>query len=60
MLEQGAPVIVLDVRPEDQRTEWRIPGSVHFDAYEALKAKDPNAMEGIEGVDLRGVPSSRV
>jgi glyoxylase-like metal-dependent hydrolase (beta-lactamase superfamily II)/rhodanese-related sulfurtransferase len=54
MLEQGAPVIVLDVRPEDQRTEWRIPGSVHFDAYEALKAKDPNAMEGIEGVDLRG------
>jgi glyoxylase-like metal-dependent hydrolase (beta-lactamase superfamily II)/rhodanese-related sulfurtransferase len=51
MLEQGAPVIVLDVRPEDQRTEWRIPGSVHFDAYEALKAKDPNAMEG---VDLRG------
>src|SRR5215218_8855677 len=52
MLEQGAPVTVLDVRPEDQRTEWRIPGSVHFDAYEALKAKDPNAMEGIEGVDL--------
>src|SRR5215218_1371412 len=51
MLEQGAPVTVLDVRPEDQRTEWRIPGSVHFDAYEALKAKDPNAMEG---VDLRG------
>jgi glyoxylase-like metal-dependent hydrolase (beta-lactamase superfamily II)/rhodanese-related sulfurtransferase len=54
MLVQGAPVIVLDVRPEDQRTEWRIPGSVHFDAYEALKAKDPNAMEGIEGVDLQG------
>jgi glyoxylase-like metal-dependent hydrolase (beta-lactamase superfamily II)/rhodanese-related sulfurtransferase len=54
MLEQGAPVIVLDVRPEEQRTEWRIPGSIHFDAYEALKAKDPNAMEGVERVDLRG------
>jgi glyoxylase-like metal-dependent hydrolase (beta-lactamase superfamily II)/rhodanese-related sulfurtransferase len=54
MLEQGDPVTVLDVRPEDQRTEWRIPGSVHFDAYEALKAKDPNAMESIEGADLPG------
>jgi glyoxylase-like metal-dependent hydrolase (beta-lactamase superfamily II)/rhodanese-related sulfurtransferase len=51
MLERGEPVTVLDVRPEDQRAEWRIPGSAHFDAYEALKAKDPSAMEG---VDLRG------
>ena len=46
MLERGVPVTVLDVRTEDQRTEWRIPGSVHFDAYGALKAKDPNAMTG--------------
>jgi glyoxylase-like metal-dependent hydrolase (beta-lactamase superfamily II) len=48
MLEQGDTVTVLDVRPEDQRTEWRIPGSLHFDAYEALKAKDPSAMEEAE------------
>jgi len=48
MLERGAPVTVLDVRPEDQRAEWRIPGSVHFDAYDAIKARDPNAMEGAE------------
>ena len=48
MLERGAPVIVLDVRPEDQRSEWWIPGSVHIDAYGALKAKDPNAMDGAE------------
>jgi glyoxylase-like metal-dependent hydrolase (beta-lactamase superfamily II) len=55
MLERGEPVTVLDVRPEDQRAEWRIPGSVHFDAYGALKAKDPNAMEGV--VDLpEGLP----
>jgi glyoxylase-like metal-dependent hydrolase (beta-lactamase superfamily II) len=46
MLERGEPITVLDVRPEDQRAEWQIPGSVHFDAYEALKAKDPSAMEG--------------
>lgn len=45
MLERGEPVTVLDVRPEDQRVEWQIPGSIHFDVYEALKAKDPSAME---------------
>lgn len=48
MLERGEQVTVLDVRPEDQRAEWQIPGSVHFDAYEALKAKDPGAMEGVD------------
>jgi len=48
MLERGEPVTVLDVRPENQRAEWAIPGSVHFDAYGALKSKDPNAMEGAE------------
>jgi glyoxylase-like metal-dependent hydrolase (beta-lactamase superfamily II) len=48
LLERGDPVTVLDVRPKDQRAEWAIPGSVHFDAYGALKAKDPNAMEGAD------------
>src|SRR5829696_8525387 len=47
MLERGEPVTVLDVRPEDQRVEWRVPGSVHCDAYEALRVKDPSAMEGV-------------
>ena len=46
MLERDEPVTVLDVRPEDQSTEWWIPGRVRFDAYGALKAKDPDAMEG--------------
>ena len=44
MLERGEPVTVLDVRPEDQSSEWWIPGRVHFDAYGALKANDPDAM----------------
>jgi glyoxylase-like metal-dependent hydrolase (beta-lactamase superfamily II) len=48
MLERGEPVTVLDVRPEDQSTEWWIPGRVHFDAYGALKAKDPDAMKRAE------------
>ncbi len=50
-LEHGEPVTVLDVRPEDERTEWQIPGSVHANIYEALKANDPDA--------LRGVPLSK-
>ena len=46
-LDQGRPVTVLDVRPSDQHAEWAIPGSVHVDAYEALKANDPDALHGV-------------
>ena len=45
MLERGEPVTVLDVRKAEDRAEWQIPGSVHCDAYDALNAKDPRAME---------------
>ena len=48
MLERGEPVTVLDVRKAEDRAEWQIPGSVHVDAYDALKAKDPKAMEEAE------------
>jgi rhodanese-related sulfurtransferase len=48
ILERGDPVTVLDVRLKSQRTDWRIPGSGHFDTYGALKAEDPNAMEGAD------------
>ena len=48
MLERGEPATVLDVRPEDQSTDWWIPGSVHFYAYRALKANDPDAMKAVE------------
>ena len=48
MLERGEPVTVLDVRTGEERAEWWIPGSVHFDAYEALKAEDEHAMEGVD------------
>lgn len=46
-LEQGRPVVVLDVRPASERAEWAIPGSIHVDAYNALKANDPNALAGM-------------
>src|SRR2546422_679111 len=44
LLERGAAVTVLDVRPAAERAEWAIPGSVHVDAYEALRRPDPNAL----------------
>jgi glyoxylase-like metal-dependent hydrolase (beta-lactamase superfamily II) len=44
MLEDHAPVTVLDVRKAEDYAEWAIPGSLHIDAYEALKAGDPNAL----------------
>jgi len=44
LLDRGAAVTVLDVRPAAERAEWAIPGSVHADAYEALRRGDPNAL----------------
>jgi glyoxylase-like metal-dependent hydrolase (beta-lactamase superfamily II) len=48
MLEQDEPVTVLDIRLENQSSEWWIPGRVHFDAYGALKANNSDAMKGVE------------
>src|SRR5438132_7269390 len=45
LLEQGAPVTVLDVRPAAERAEWSIPGSVHVDAYDGLRRGDPTVLE---------------
>ncbi len=46
-LEEGRPVTVLDIRPMHERVEWSIPGSMHVDAYDALKANDPKALAGV-------------
>jgi rhodanese-related sulfurtransferase len=48
MLERGEPVTVVDIRKGENYDEWSIPGSVHFDAYDALNAGDGRAMEGLE------------
>src|SRR5690242_422247 len=47
-LNRKESVFVLDVRPSDQRAEWRIAESVHVDAYKQLNAGDETALNGIE------------
>ncbi len=44
ILEQGSAWTILDVRPSEERAEWFIPGSVHVDAYNALKTGDASAL----------------
>lgn len=46
-LEEGKNISVLDIRETQERQEWFIPGSIHFDAYVKLKANDPAALEGL-------------
>jgi glyoxylase-like metal-dependent hydrolase (beta-lactamase superfamily II) len=37
-LDARQPVTVLDIRTDEDRAQWAIPGSVHVNAYEALRA----------------------
>jgi glyoxylase-like metal-dependent hydrolase (beta-lactamase superfamily II)/rhodanese-related sulfurtransferase len=55
LLDRGVAVTVLDVRPAAERAEWSIPGSVHLDAYDALRRGDPDALEGFHASDGRPV-----
>jgi glyoxylase-like metal-dependent hydrolase (beta-lactamase superfamily II)/rhodanese-related sulfurtransferase len=43
-LEDKRPVTVVDVRTDEDRQQWSIPGSIHINAYEALKAGRPGAL----------------
>src|SRR6266511_1402748 len=43
-LEVQRPVTVLDIRTDEDRAQWAIPGSVHVNAYEALRAGQPGAL----------------
>lgn len=44
-LEQGREVTVLDIRSDEDRTQWSIPGSVHINAYDALRNGEPGALQ---------------
>ena len=43
-LEAEQPVTVLDIRTDDDRVQWAIPGSLHVNAYEALRNGQPGAL----------------
>lgn len=47
LLDRGAGVTVLDIRPAGERAEWFVPGSIHHDAYARLRAGDPAALDGV-------------
>ena len=48
LLNEKRPVTILDVRPKSEREEWAIPGSIHADVYDRLKANDPTALDGLK------------
>ena len=48
MLERGERVTLVDVRRREAHAEGAIPGSMNFDAYDALYAGDARAMEGLD------------
>ena len=47
LLDRGEPVTVLDIRRAEARAEWAVPGSLHADAYDALRSGDPEALAGV-------------
>ena len=45
---ENRPLTVLDIRAPEDRAQWFIPGSLHVNAYDALKSGDPQAMKDID------------
>jgi glyoxylase-like metal-dependent hydrolase (beta-lactamase superfamily II) len=46
-LDTDRPVTVVDVRADEDRAQWAIPGSVHINAYEALRAGEPGHLADV-------------
>jgi glyoxylase-like metal-dependent hydrolase (beta-lactamase superfamily II)/rhodanese-related sulfurtransferase len=46
-LASGEAVNIIDIRPQHERAEWFIPGSIHVDVYDRLKQHDATAFDNI-------------
>jgi glyoxylase-like metal-dependent hydrolase (beta-lactamase superfamily II)/rhodanese-related sulfurtransferase len=46
-LDDQRPVTVLDIRTDEDRRQWSIPGSVHLNVYEAMKAGDASPLADV-------------
>ncbi|MFN3325623.1 MAG: MBL fold metallo-hydrolase [Bryobacteraceae bacterium] len=46
-LDSNQPVTVLDIRSQQDREQWSIPGSLHVDAYDELRAGRPGPLAGL-------------
>jgi glyoxylase-like metal-dependent hydrolase (beta-lactamase superfamily II)/rhodanese-related sulfurtransferase len=46
-LDARQPVTVLDIRTDDDRAQWAIPGSLHVNAYESLRAGQPGPLAAV-------------
>jgi glyoxylase-like metal-dependent hydrolase (beta-lactamase superfamily II)/rhodanese-related sulfurtransferase len=46
-LDAREPVTVLDVRADEDRAQWAIPGSIHINAYAALRAGQPGGLADV-------------
>lgn len=46
-LENGRPVTILDIRTPEDHEEWSIPESIYVNAYERLKAGEPDALASV-------------
>lgn len=47
-LTEDRPLTVLDIRAPEDRAQWFIPGSLHVNAYDALKSGDSQALKGVD------------
>lgn len=47
-LDTHQPVTVLDIRKDDDRSQWAIPGSMHVDAYDALRNGQAGALADLD------------
>jgi glyoxylase-like metal-dependent hydrolase (beta-lactamase superfamily II) len=46
-LEAHEPVTVLDIRTDDDYAQWSIPGSLHVNAYDALRKGEPGSLANL-------------